>query len=105
MHDWTAPAVPTTEGTDEPPLNLIYSVEAPRVSQFAGDIAAYASPGVLAKWKSLILDPRYSIVLAPSLRYMRFPEDGFSDSAQFARWWHEPQFPLWNRLREVTEPD
>lgn len=106
-HHWTTPVIVSSEATkaDETPLNLLYSVETPRVARFAEGLALYTNQDVLGKWKRVILDPQYSVVLAPSLRFMRFPENGFSDSKTFRAWWHRAEFPLWNRLRELTEPD
>lgn len=56
----------------------------------------------MAAWS---LTRPHAAVFAPSLRYVRFPESGFNGAASFARWWRQSEFPLWNRLRELTEPD
>ncbi len=85
--------------------NLLYAAEAPRVANFVYDLARDGKPGALAKWRRLVLDPQYSTVMAPSLRFLRFPEGGFADRAAFRAWWQGAEFPLWNRLRELTEPD
>ncbi|MEO7723153.1 MAG: hypothetical protein ABIU29_00460, partial [Chthoniobacterales bacterium] len=89
----------------ETPPNLLYSVEAPRVAHFAANLARDTEPDVLKKWKRAVLDSRYALVLDASLHYMRFPDDGFSDPAAFRAWWQGAEFILWNRLRELTEPD
>lgn len=106
-HSWTAP-IPViespTEGS-EPAPNLLYAVEAPRVGSFITDLARATKPEVLAKWKGFVLDPTYLVVLEPALRYMRFPEQGFANAAEFRAWWGHSEYPLWNHLREVTEPD
>ncbi|MBA3608802.1 MAG: hypothetical protein H0W43_09910 [Chthoniobacterales bacterium] len=106
-HDWTAfAAIPLTGNeADGTPPNLLYTVEAPRVARFAENLATYTNSDTQTKWRRAILDPAYAAVFAPSLRFMRFPESGFADAAAFDRWWRQAQFPLWNRLRELTEPD
>ncbi|MDQ3199029.1 MAG: hypothetical protein M3Q46_07575 [Verrucomicrobiota bacterium] len=107
QHHWTAPVAIPLDGreTDDAPPNLLNTVEAPRVARFAENLASYTNATTQAKWRPLILDPTYAAVFASSLRYMRFPESGFDDAESFARWWRQAEFPLWNRLRELTEPD
>lgn len=108
-HNWTDPVdVSVSDGAgarDETSPHLLYSVEAPRVARFASNLALYGNPDTLEKWRRIILNPRYSIVLGPSLRFMRFPEEGFSEAAAFRDWWRAKEYPLGNRLRELTEPD
>lgn len=106
-HEWTSPVILPESGTEngETSPNLLFAVEAPRVANFVYDLAREGKPDALAKWKRLVLDPQYSTVIAPSLRFLRFPEGGIPDRAAFRAWWQGAEFPLWNRLRELTEPD
>ncbi len=107
QHHWaeiTRPSAPASDSADIPP-NLLYTVESPLVAQFASDLAHSANHDAVAKWKSLLLDPSYSTVWEESLRFMRYPRGGFPDAAAFQNWWREAEFPLWNHLRELTEPD
>ena len=105
-HKWTQSLIPPTEpaNTEQTLPNLLYSVESPRVASFVANLGS-TNPDVLEKWKRLILDPRYSLVMDSSLHYMRFPNGGFSSSSAFRSWWQGAEYPLWNHLRELTEPD
>lgn len=107
QHHWTIPIAIPLDGreTDGTPPNLLNTVEAPRVARFAENLATFTNTATQAKWRRPILDPTYASVFASSLRYVRFPESGFDDAASFAHWWRQAEFPLWNRLRELTEPD
>ena len=104
-HRWTAPLPPVAADEEEVPSHLLYAVEDPRVARFAEELALYTNPGVLEKWRRIILDPRYSVVIGSSLHFLRFPDAGLVDAAASQRWWRSAEFPLWNRLRELTEPD
>jgi hypothetical protein len=85
--------------------NLLYAVEARRVASFLRNVSTYATHAALEKWKQIVLDPHFSIELDSSLRFLRFPENGFDDRVAFQQWWQRSEFVLWNRLRERTEPD
>jgi hypothetical protein len=105
-HDWSALSSPIApKESDEIPPNLLYAVEAPRVASFLREVTLYATDGALEKWKAITLEPQFSTELEPSLRFLRFPENGFADPAAFKQWWQRSEFALWNRLRERTEPD
>ena len=69
------------------------------------DVTDYADPVSVAKWQSLVLQPEYARVLDRSLRYLRVPPTGFADRTEFLSWWGRNSFAVYNRLREVTEPD
>ena len=106
-HRWTeiAQTPEASSESQEISPNLLYPVESLRVAHFAGDLSRYTQADVVTKWKALLLDPRYSTVWEGSLRFMRYPEAGFPDASKFQLWWRQTQFPLWNHLRELTEPD
>lgn len=106
-HDWSDVALPVAaaDAPVEAAPNLLYAVEMPRVASFVRQVALCANNAAFEKWKRIVLDPQYSTVIAPSLRFLRFPEGGFADRAAFQAWWQGAEFPLWNRLRELTEPD
>ena len=100
-HRWTSRVAPATASD----RGLLYVVDAQRVAHFAEDISLYERPAVLTKWRLILLDPRYAEVMESSLHFMRFPAEGFSAAADFQAWWQKAEFPLWNHLRELTEPD
>lgn len=106
-HQWQEPRlVPDPMNEFGPPvIESIAFLNAPRVINFTRNVADYADPASVARWTELVRRPGYPRVLDASLRFLRVPEEGFADRATFLVWWGNNSYAVYNRLREVTEPD
>lgn len=106
-HVWQEPRL-VPDPMDElgpPVLESLGFLSAPRIVHFTKDVAEYADPVSAAQWRDLVLQPRYSYVADSALRFLRVPAEGFANRTDFLQWWGEHAFAVYNRLREVTEPD
>lgn len=107
QHRWQPPQlVPDPLNEFGPPVpESLEFINAPRVVGFMRNVADFADPVSVAKWKAVVLQPQYSYVIDGALRYLRVPPNGFADREQFIAWWGGNAYALSNRLREQTEPD
>lgn len=106
-HQWQTPQlVPNPLNEFGPPvIESVGYLNAPRVVNFTRNVADYADPASLARWQELIIRPNYPREIDAALRYLRVPEEGFSDRTAFLNWWGNNYYSVYNRLREMTEPD
>lgn len=107
QHLWQEPYLaPDPLNEFAPPvLESVAYLNAPRVVTFTRNVADYADPASVTRWRELATRPGYARVLDASLRFLRVPEAGFADRASFLAWWGNNSYAVYNRLREVTEPD
>lgn len=107
QHRWQPPqTVPDPMDEFGPPVvESLGFLNTPRIVNLTRDIADYADPRSARQWRELLLEPRYSYVLDGALRFLKVPPAGFADRTEFLTWWGEHSFAVYNRLREVTEPD
>ncbi len=106
-HRWRVPRL-VPNPLDEFVPSVVESLEfinAPRVVNFTQNVAAYADPASVARWKDLVLQPQYTHVIDGALRFLRVPIEGFADRTAFLAWWGQNSFAVYNRLREQTETD
>ena len=106
-HQWQEPhLVPNPINEFGPQvIESVGYLNAPRVVNFTRNVADYADPASVARWQELIGRPNYSREIDGALRYLRVPEEGFSDRTTFLTWWGNSYYSVYNRLREITEPD
>ncbi len=76
-----------------------------RVVSFTRNVADYADPVSVARWRALAMQPHYARLLDGTLLFLQVPPNGFAERTAFLTWWGRNSFAVYNRLREKTEPD
>ncbi|MDQ6861067.1 MAG: hypothetical protein M3032_07925 [Verrucomicrobiota bacterium] len=106
-HDWRAPryVADPMDQFSAPVLESLDYLNAPRVVSFTRNVADYADPLSVARWRELVVRPGYARLLDGTLRFLHVPPEGFAERAEFLAWWGRNSFAVYNRLREQTEPD
>ena len=105
-HVWSVTRfVSNPEPADAPPVLSLGLLNQPRVVNFLHDVFNYSDAESVNRWRELAGKVEYASSMDSALRFCRFPEEGFPDSAHFHVWWGESAFPLFNRLNEMTELD
>jgi hypothetical protein len=107
IHRWRQPQA-VRNPLDEfgpPVIESLEFINAPRVVGFMRDLADYGDSDSITKWRDVLLRPQYSYVIDDALRFLLVPPDGFTNRTAFMAWWSSNGFALYNRLRELTEPD
>lgn len=107
QHCWLAPReVPDPLDEFGPPVvESLGFVNAPRVVNFMRNLSEWGDNASITQWRALLLRPEYSYCIDGALRFLQAPVDGFAAQPDFNAWWGRNGYALYNRLREVTEPD
>jgi hypothetical protein len=107
-HRWSAPVYLSEtelETSDAPRIRSLGFLNEPRNVSFLSELFSYTGTKDIAAWRDVAWQVNFASALEPALRFLRFPENGFSSRDQFLAWWSQSSYPLFNRLHEVTEAD
>ena len=107
-HHWSAPVYLTEaelETSDAPRIRSLGFLNEPRTVNFLRELFNYTDAKDIAAWHDVAWQVNFASALEPALRFLRFPENGFSSRERFLAWWNQSSYPLFNRLHEVTEAD
>jgi len=107
-HRWQGPqAFPNPLDPSAPHVVQSFEfVNTPRVVNFLRDVLNYADADSVRRWKEVTLTLENSALMDDTLRFCRFPVEGFADQSSFMAWWNRGgAAAVAKRIRQETIPD